>query len=330
VTAQFLPVQSEPLSRLPYAETAYFRGAKHLADLYGLQAPDRGSAPYPLNVARSFTILKTQLEKHRPDLSLAIVQGTDHRISLATIKTIDPSDYTWYVPILPLYQLFGCEKARTITPLLLEMFRYLYHHMGIPHYTETRSYLYFVHETICQWLYDCAGDCDPGFQVSCLAELSKAERIGIAMFKKMRKPFNQARLESQVLHFHAATDWESDLEALGNEYVQFVRKYGKRSLYDAIPEGFLEPTIEERIAKDCYLSFSYDAQGWLEEEVVSFVDGDLQERLVIDAPLALQTFDKPQITESHDLQFETAAFSLIDNLHRLLYHLNHEEYNALV
>jgi hypothetical protein len=79
-----------------------------------------------------------------------------------------------------------------------------------------------------------------------------------------------------------------------------------------LPELLDNP--EESISLDCYVSFDWMEGSWLEDQIFTYVNTDLQERGEVVEPTRLQFFDSPQEKELHDLDFEKRLFKILEQV----------------
>jgi hypothetical protein len=180
---RFLPLAGDHsvLYRSRDVQSEFFRSVDHLARLYGLAVPEVTDLPYPLNIHAAFVLLKQQLERAQPALSLAILQTSDGVTTLATAKEVDLQGCLYYIPLLPIFRLLRRKKARQITPILLGIAAYIRQKMGMPCYSDWGSYMANVHGILEQWVDDTEGERDEKESAEYYREFRRAERVGYSM-----------------------------------------------------------------------------------------------------------------------------------------------------
>jgi hypothetical protein len=305
----------------------YFRSARHLADLYTLQVPDVQSIPYPLNIYQSYLGLEKQLAEKTTDLSLAIVQGADGWISLATAEPAGMRYTLYYFPIHPAYRLMRKPGTKAINPIIMEMLRYLFHRFNLPYYRDEGTYLHDTYLSIDDYLIR-TGDRfeEPADDRRYAIERKKLERIGDFMRKSLSKPFDVSRLSRTLSALQPTTISEDRLAALGRSVLRLEEVYPDRCLFDDIPSRLFDPNIEERITKYHYLSFCYDLSDWWWDLMQGFIDPEIQECGAVDYPAAYQVFREPQRSQYHDSTYTDTAFGLIEDFLDIINNLCHDKH----
>ena len=328
LTHRFLPLAGDhPVLRLNRrVQGEFFRSVGNLARLYRLTEPEMTGLPYPLNIHATFVHLKQQLEKAEPALSLAIVQTKEEVTTLATVKPVEIGGALYYIPLLPIFKLLRRAKARQIAPILLSLAAYIHQKMGLPTYTERGSYIADVYSILEQWVDDTDADRDEKETTECYREFRRAEVVGDYMQRKLRQPMRITMLLSYLQAFEPVGTWEVQLRQLAVDYLKLDLAFPDRSLFNEIPNYFLEEEEDERVCKEQYLSFVYDNYSWLVQEMSDYVENSLQECPVLDAPLTVQYFHQPQSKECHDPAYEVACFRVLNEFAYLLHNINHEEY----
>ena len=158
-------------------------------------------------------------------------------------------------------------------------------------------------------------------------EFRRAERIGYYMQRKLRQPVRITKLAAHFKAFVPASIWETRLQQLAVFFLQLDLAFPDRCLFNEIPTGFLEDEAQEdRVSKEQYFSFVYDNYSWLGEEVNDYVETSLQECPVVDAPVTVQYFHRPQAKECHDATYEETCLRLLNEFAYLLNNIDHEEY----
>jgi hypothetical protein len=219
----------------------------------------------------------------------------------------------YYVPIKPLYDLLNSKRVQEAR-LLLSVFAYLYQKACVPHYAGDNGFLQCQYEMIQEWLCQEPDNWDVPEYEACLSEVCMAEHFGAKLLKQMRHPYHLEQFEKRVQGFAPVNEKQMELLECSQKILQLFHDYSGKPFYANIGQGLLAPDEEERISPEQYLSFIWSSEGWLFEQLHQQVNCSLQEMTEADEPTALQYFDTLQAKESHDLDFESRLFTLIDEL----------------
>lgn len=330
LTHRFLPLAADHavLHRNKRVESEFFRSVDHLVTLYRLSVPKCVDLPYPLNIHAVFQQLKEQLKTSQPDLSLAIVQ-TDKRITtVATVKAVAWQDTLYYIPLLPLFKLLRRKQARHVAPILVGIAAMIYQKLGIPMYTERNSYLADVYSILHQWVDDTEAERTEQETAQYYREFRRADAVGYHMQRKLRQPLRIIKLSRYVQEFKPVGPWQNRLRELAGDFLALGQKFPRRCFFRDIPTGIWEEDMEDedRIRKDNYLSFVYDNDGCLGEEMEDYVNTSLQDCPVVDEPVTVQYFNEPQPVELHDATYQKTCLFLLNEFCHLLNDLDHDEY----
>jgi hypothetical protein len=322
LTHSFMPVyypEHDNLRNERRVQREYFRSARNLADLFCLEVPDVQYLPYPYNINESYSQLARQLEEKVPDLSLAIVQGTDGKTTLATAIPLDLGYSTYYVPIYPAYRLMRKPHTRGINPVILEILRFLFHRFSLPYFRDEGTYLYDTYNAI-------DNDLIYGREVFenitqerwYAAQKKRLWTAGDLMKKRISKGFELKRLINTLYNFRPITPTERDLADLGQLVIWMERQYPDRCFYDDIPVNFFDPQHEERIHKGQYISFCYDLSNDWWHLIDNIIQSDFENSLAADSPAVYQYFSTPQRCQAYDDQYMITALNLIDEFAYIL------------
>lgn len=310
---QFYPIVSTGHPELKHwrkLEKEFFSSLKHLCRFYDLDFKVDPALAYPVNISIAFQQLSAQLIRKRTDLKLAIIQDDTHLATLATAKTFDTNTTLYYIPCEPVYR-FMQNGRRKLTDLCLSIFTYLYQIIEVPYHRDY-TYMCSMYDLIEQWMdEDEEDDREAG-----LAELREIEKLGDFMQAKMSDKSHLQKFEQRVTFFKPRTKAERDFLATAIKAFELYRDYPNRSIFDSIYSELFEQDEDSdgTVHVEQYISFLWSFKGDIYDNLEDTINCDLQERVTMEEPTALQVFDSRQTTEVHDLDFEVRLFDLLDQL----------------
>ncbi len=317
----FAPVTGQRLAALgkPAAlERELFNSLSHLTALYQLPVPALDGSPYPLNVARVLEQAKQSLQQKSPELELAVLRDKEKKIRLVTIKTYNTGGWLYYIPVKPLWEMHrNRRRKKQCFELLLSTCSYLFRIAGIPYYTDG-SYLestYDMLETWYQEIIEAGEGTDLTDESHALLEECRYMRhAGKKLLNSIRHPYQLEQWASRLQAFRPADEQQQELLKACQPLYNLWQQYGDRDILAATSTGIFYPEEEERIYPDYYISFFWDGEGLVYEQLIEAVNASFESASIVDEPISIQYFDTPQETETHDLRFEEGFFEAIHQL----------------
>jgi len=290
----------------------FYTSLCHLARLYRFKPLDVSSYVYPHDIFMACRHAADQLKRVSPDLHLLIIEDDKHAATLATAKVYDTGRTLYYIPMQSVHEMLASKRHRKASALLLSVLAYLYQLVGIEYYTH--SYIGGCYESLLEWIVTNDGDFEPSDFHRRISNIMASFYYGRKIKKQLAHPYTLQAFESRLLAFKPTSPSEEQLLAVAVEAFDLYSDYPERGVYDSFVHCLIDPGEEYRVTPDQYLSFTWAAAGWLLEDSIEYVNGDLQETGAMDEPLALQFFDRPQKKPLHDLCFETKLFHLIEEI----------------
>jgi hypothetical protein len=318
---RFIPVtdgQQEQLRQQEAVESDFFRSLSDLADLYLFTPLDVSGNVYPDNIRCAFRHAQLHVKAASPDVTLIVLQEENHPATLATFKPLNLPTTLYYVPVRPLWDLLQDTGQEPLAALLLSVFSYLYNVVRVPYYRDSSSYLYSTYEMISEWVEEDPDSLDTEDYEAQVVNLEAASGYGDQFREMLLDPSHLAVFEQRLNTFRPKDEQEKQLQQVCRKYFDLYQAYPGRSIFDNIHEGLYMPQEEERIYPEQYLSFFWAYDDCIYDSLFETVNAELQEKSVMDEPLALQLFDQPQLLEVYQLDFEEQLFELIEELNSLL------------
>ena len=323
----FLPVWEKPSESLnPWktAESDFFRSLSNLSGLYGFEPVDTRSRVYPHNIAVAYDHAASCLKELRPKLSLIIIQDEFHKACLTTVKTFNTGSTLYFINVRPLYELLKDRRRIKSAELMMSVFAWLYKVVDVPYYRDRNTYMYHCFESIDSWLEEEPGAWDRQEFKKNKATLKLAAKGGDLIQKKISDATHIQKFEKRVSEFKPSTPWEHELLQVSKKAMDLFTCFPNRSITGTFLPGLLDPLREERAYYEQYLSFYWDDGDFLYDNIIEFVNNDLQEMSTMDEPMAIQLFDTKQPAEIHDLDFPARLFDFLHELSDNLY--SYEKY----
>lgn len=303
----------ELFSQQDQLEREFFTSLSNLANVYKFSLPDVSEKPFPYNVAYAYREAKEVLKEINPNLNLFIVQD-EHRLAcISTILNFDTGTILYYIPIRPLVDLLKFKKRQPVSDLILSIFSYLYQIVKIPYHRDNYSYLYYVYDVMTEWYVE-TGDWSRDEVKHHIQEINAMKKKGDVIHKMISAVIHLNEFNERLARFVPTNSFESELLEIANRIYSLWKSHPKRSIFDNIPEGLFNPEIEERVNAESYISFFWDSNGLIYDNLMEYVNSDFQECGVIEEPVSIQFFDTIQTGSTHDLSFETSLFALFEDL----------------
>lgn len=318
---RFLPLAGGgALNRRRERERKILSSLDNLAALYGFTALDISTQPYPYNIHLAFRHAEQQLERVDKTLHLLLLEEED-KVCIATAKEASTGTTLFYIPVYPLWYLLQDRQRKGEAMLLLSVFAYLRQVAGIP-YFDDYSPVHGHYEILQEWIAEKEEFTDLAAWAESNAMLNCAFHFGKRMGKQISHPYHLAQFFHRLQSFQPSGAFGNELKNIAKGLYQLYQTYPLRSIMDNVHEGILHPNEEQRIYMEQVVSFTWDEHGWLGEQLVEMACSELNEMSAMDDPVALQFFDTPQSSASHDLQFEKSLFELLHELSDVLRMVN--------
>lgn len=317
---RFTPYVAQPIAgSCRKMERDFFTSLSNLCGLYGMAEWEYSDYCYPLNITIAYKETTKRLEAMDKELRLAIVLE-NRKVTLATYKELNSRNRLYYIPVKPLFDLFKQEQSKELSALLLSVFAYLYRILRVPLYSHPYSYLNGVYEIL--WEYCTEDDL---YERETVAEYIQTIRLAIRcggkLYKKIRGAKNLSLFGERIKQFKPQSNQEREIKKVAKAFYRLYQQFPERSLSDNLNTDLLNPEAEYRIYFEQYLSFIWDTNDCLIENIIEHINCDLQEAEEEEDPCSIQLFHEPQNSATFDLSFEKKAFEWIDELAYLLTNL---------
>lgn len=116
-----------------------------------------------------------------------------------------------------------------------------------------------------------------------------------------------------------STKEENELFDLAEDILSLYSDYPETCITGRCLEPFGMDRDDYVIRSEQYMGFMWDFKDRVYQQFIDSINAELQEYCQIEEPTAFQFFDRPQIAEEHDQDFEQRLFPL---LHRIMDTIN--------
>lgn len=328
---RFMPLyeEAEGLPQDQDISKGVFGSLAMLSAEQGVELKDFSDKPYPYNLLLAHHDAQNQLSEKSDELELFIVQSESGRVQLAVRETVYTEMSLYYIPVLPLYRLISSRKHRESVDLLLSVFSYLYHVVGIPYYREEVSFLEYHYEMLSEWITDEFDEEEVENYHANLSDLKASVHFGDLMLRKMYSPYQLAHFEERLAK--AKPKDELDRDCLNIARTAFY-------LWKAFPYGHLNQHAtgdfpfdnyngeedeedewqENTVRMDEYVHFVAETKGHLWQCLNENVNAEFNERPYLQQPCLIRQYAKSQTPPAESLDFERRLFPLLTDLCTLL------------
>jgi hypothetical protein len=318
--ATFLPLRStcyQELENRRTVEKEFFDSLNHLASLYQFEPLAKCNSVYPCNISNAYRHAANHVAMRCKDTSVAIIKDSSHFATIATYKEYAVGHTLYYIPVYRLWDIMKDERRRKQSELLESVFAYLFQIVGIPIYTQQQSYLCYQYEMVYEWY-----STDEDIEKQDLAELKQQfclmRQAGKSLQRELSNACHLVTFENRLKDFEPKDKAETELKNVAIGFYKLYCDYPNQSIFECIEAGLDSPETEDRVTAYQYLSFIYDLDSSIAHDLFSGINAELQECSIMDNPVAVQLFEKPQSNIYMNLDFPQRLFSLLDDLCDLL------------
>ncbi len=174
------------------------------------------------------------------------------------------------------------------------------------------------YEHIYDWYSQDPDEYDQKEYTEMLQDYKAMNFFGKKLLKSIKHKYHLQQFENRVITFKPTTKVDAEILRVSMLVLNLYKQYPTRNLFDNLYCRLLDPEEEERILPDQYISFSWKSDGLIFDQLLESVNCSFQEMACTEEPKAIQCFDKPQVAEKHELDFEERFFGCLDHLADLL------------
>lgn len=274
---------------------------------------------YPYNILLAQADLQRQLETDRDCYELMVATDDADNIFFAGREVYDTGTSFYFIPVFPLYRLIKEKTHRQSADLLLSVFAYLYHIVGIPYYRDSHSALNYYYEMTEEWLRDDIDSYDLEDQYRQLSELNKANFFGDLLHRKMYNSVHLNTMSERLTSFKAHCDFDLDCLRIAQSFYNLSQQFPNAGVFDHISEMDGDIDDDDQVVRaEQYISFIADNEGWLYESIADTLNNEFNECGFMEQPTITEIFTAEAKNNVTNLDFEKQLFPLIADLCSLL------------
>lgn len=300
-------------------ERDFFKSLSKLAEHYRIEPMPTKDFGFPYNIALAMWDVETQLKRSHINWdSFHLVQDS-RKTFFVSEERYNTGTTLYYIPVVPLFQMFNDPKRKKSAQLLISVCSYLYHIADIPYYRQEDSYLYWMYEMHKEWVEQ--NDETEDTEIY-MREFGIAEFVGDRIEQKLFNRINLTVFEQRLSQFESHNTFDQDCFRIACNAFALYSEYPTTSIFRNAPIPDDAPDDgdygNETIGMEKYISFIADTNGWLYESLSDSINNEFNEYGGIQEPTICKHFDGNDIAESN-LAFENRLFALLDDLCTLLY-----------
>lgn len=326
LTHCFAPIYPnvEELSDQQNVETDFFKSVSYLSDLYSLSLDAlqlEWAHDYPFNIQYSYQLVADKLKAIQKDVEVLIVSDETRRAVLATVQQFDTDYYSYFVPVKPLWLLHKAGKRKPLTQLLESIYAYLFHVSGLPFLSDVHSYVYYQCDMMMESRSEWTGR-EERKEYTAFKKILKQGRRGSQIIRnRINQTTHLKNFDRRFSAFQPESTDETEFKTIARTFLDLYTRFPTRSIWDSYHIGLINPDEEYRIHPDQFISFIWDFDDGIYDDLVQSLDADFNGGGYVELPQTVQMFDQPQPVQTLNLEFEETFFttvgSLISSQHKL-------------
>ncbi|MES2373397.1 MAG: hypothetical protein V4557_12505 [Bacteroidota bacterium] len=299
------------------AKESFINSIQNLASLYGFKPNLVSIKKYPFCIAELFANTQAEMIKRSANVELLIVQEDDGYPVIATVKEIDIGLTLYYVPLDALRFLHQREKGDTFN-LLLSVYSYLHHIAGMP-LLNTSSYIQGEYDMMEQSYSDNEDEFEEQEYRGIMEVFTAAKRYSSILNKHIANTTNLLDFINRIEQFKPADDFDANLLSLSKKIHALWRQFPDEKFASNNAGEFLHPDEEDdRAYIDQFFSFCWASDGWMMDQLLEWVNCELQEKTIFDVPFSIQKFETPHTEIIHEFSFQKQLLELLNELADIL------------
>ena len=312
---QFPPVAAHHIPKnsvIKLIESGFINSINNLSKLYGFKPKLRVSENYPFSITQLYNLALEEMQKRSVNVELVILQERNEYPVIATIKEINIGLTLYYVPLDALWQLHLKGKKETFN-LLLSIYSYLYHIARMPLLNDD-SYLHGTYDMMRQQYEDHDGEFEPEQIRETMQSFTKLRRVAPILNNEIANTGNLYDFTFRFDQFEPEDNFEKSLFSLAEKLLRLWRDFPNESFTSNNAAEFLYPDEEEIAYSDQFFSFCWAFDGWMMDQLLEWVNCDLQEKSVFELPFSIQKFDIEHTEILHEFSYQKQLLELLNEL----------------
>ena len=316
----------QPAAELPnqsVVEGDFFKSLSYLTKYYGLNLTGYRSLSYPYNILMVERDLNRKLKAKGRYRELMIIEQEDNRTALVVKETFNHDFGLYYIPVMPIYDLWQNPQCAPCAELLTAVCAYLYAEAGVDYYRDDDTYMYNNYEFLEEWITERGEEADDEEdQNRQQFDYDNAKQQGDFIQEKMMATGFHQSLDSLIANFSAVSKYEKDCLKIARDTWELWQAFPHTNLYmhaslqDYEPEDY----DDNYVGMHEYFSFVGNVQDSISDDLKNMVNDDFNERPRYQEPETVTFFNEPKGAYTDELAYEERLLALIDDLCTLLYY----------
>ncbi|SIT19614.1 hypothetical protein SAMN05421786_108127 [Chryseobacterium ureilyticum] len=298
-------------------ERDFYKSLSRLAEHYSIEPMQTQDFEFPYNITLSMWDMETKLKRTNINWDgFKLIQNSG-KTYFVSEERYNTGTTLYYIPIKPLFKMLKDPKRKKTAQLLLSVCSYLYHIVLIPYYRQEESYLYWLYETMNDWVEQ---DEETAETETNKRELRNAEYIGDKIEQKLFNHINLKVFEKRLNRFKSVDTFDSECWKIARNAFALYTEYPSENIFRnaTLPEKDPYDNDEnEIIGMEKYISFIADIKGWLYGSLSDTINNEFSEYGAMEEPTISKRFDVSEIPTTN-LDFENRLFALLDDLCTIL------------
>jgi len=314
---KFYPLLSTEHSELSDAEgitKGFYRSVENLCTCYGIITEQYMDLPYPLNIGKCFKVVSKELKRVDSSVELRLIQDEQSQAKLTTVHSFSNGNTLFYLPTEIVFHLMANDLSTA--DLLLSVYSYLFRFVGIAHYGENYSYLGGIYEMIEEmYLYEDDPDRDEEYYSYIIGHLDFIKEQGAVCVSLLNELAHVREFECRVKNYRPKNKSQREFLQTARGFLKLSHDFPKRNIHDRIcPIGNEDDYNDGVIRVEQYLHFFWDFDCPVKQELMDYVNAELNECGQMEEPTTFQYFDVPQDGAHHEHDFEKRLCELLHEL----------------
>jgi len=310
----------QPAPELPCrtaTEGDFFKSLSYLKKHYGLDLTVYRSLPYPYNILMAEKEVNRKLKKKGRYRELLIVEQEDNHTCLTIKETFNTDFGLFYIPVMPIYELWQRPEYARCAELITAVCAYLYIEADVTYYRDEDTYMFYNYEILEEWITEGKDDMEDDDYKSQKNAYDNALTQGDFIQEKMMATGFRHSLDSLIANFEAISDFEKECLSVAQNCRDLWQTFPGMNLFK---HASLQDYEDNYVAMHEYFSFVGSVNDCVSDTLRDMVNNDFNERARYQEPEIITFFNEPQPLYTDELAYEDKLYLLIDDLCTLLYH----------
>ena len=318
---KFDPIYLVPQQSIYKIETEFFNSFENVCSGLGLNVLPKPAASFPHNISISYQQLSIEVARQRK--SCIITQDDQQETCIAVFNEYVTPYFLNYIPFRPICNIIIADCYKDLKPLVLEISRYLCFNAQFKEFSHG-SYAWEIYDRLreSEWEYQ---DEEETSNTDLIDAIDIMQRISDKYFPEIDKPTSLNRLKCAIKKLKRTPGNYEKWITIGEGFLNLITQYPDYSLRTHIPyEYFKGVNQDELVWLEQWACFYWSGNDILDTPFEEWVQTQLQEKCVKEAPLNISVFNTSSAGQIESLDYEIRLFDLLDQFVCLLNDYDHE------